>query len=217
MKAKGLLTRGYIVLPRAALPVQAVAREVLRGLTPDEQPGLTEWRLYARKTGWNEAVGKTLRGFRLVKAFSSALTQTLHARLPGENFELDVVRLSMVSGRPAYASHPHFDSEYLNACCTLEGPGTVLYWRDGSGVHSRRTATGATTVLTSQRQQAATGIPSTIHSAPMGVIRRRVLLILFYSRKGVSSSLSLRRNLKAEQKFFQDHFGAPDPEVRLRP
>lgn len=215
MKANSLLTRGYVILPRASLPSAALTREVLRGLPPAGEAGLKEWRLYARKSGWNAAAGKTLPGYRRVKEFARALTTTLRAQLPGESFELDVVRLSMVSGRSAYASHPHFDSEYLTACCALEGPGTVLYWRDGSAVHSRRTVTGATTVLTSQRRQAATGIASTIHSAPLGKLRRRVVLILFYSHKGVSASLSLRRKLKAEQLFFQRYFDAPDPEVRL--
>lgn len=37
----------------------------------------------------------------------------------------------------------------------------------------------------------------------------------FFTRTSASAGLSLRRKLKAEQKFFQDYFGAPDPEVRL--
>lgn len=211
--SRDLHGRGFVVLPGAALPSRSLTREVLRGLAPDGRPGLREWRLYARKTGWNAAAGKTPPGYRRIKEFTRALTSHLRRALADESFELDVVHLRMTCGLPAYTNHPHFDSGYLTASCALAGPGTVLYWRDGSGVHSRRTATGSTAVITSQRRQAATGIASTIHSAPLGKLRRRVVLIVFYTRGGVSAGLSLRRKLKAEQSFFQNHFGAPDPEV----
>jgi hypothetical protein len=217
MKAKGLLTRGHVVLPRAALPAQAMAREVLRGLPPDGEPGLREWRLFARKTGWNAAAGKTLPGYLRVKEFARALTTHLHGLLPDESFELDVVHLRQTTGLPAYTNHPHFDSSYLTASCALAGPGTALYWRDAAGVHKRGTATGSTAVISGQRREASTGLASTIHSAPFGKMKRRVVLVIFFTRTGSSAGLSLRRKLKAEQKFFQDHFDAPDPEVRLKP
>lgn len=214
MKATGLLTRGHVVLPRAALPVQAMTREVLRGL-PSGAPGLREWRLFARKTGWDASAGKTLPGYRRVKEFTRALEDHLHGLLPGESFELDVVHLRQTAGLPAYTNHPHFDSSYLTASCALAGPGTALYWRDAAGVHKKGTATGATAVISGQRREAATGLASTIHSAPFGKMKRRIVLVIFFTRTGSSAGLSLRRKLKAEQKFFQDHFDAPDPEVRL--
>lgn len=217
MSARDLHKRGFAVLPPAVLPSEAMTREVLRGLPADDKPGLREWRLHAPKTGWNAAVGKTLPGFRRVKAFTNALTRLLRAELPGEDFELDVVHLRLTRRRPAYTSHPHFDSDYLTASCALEGGGTTLYWRDASGVHARTAPDGATAVITSARREAATGVETTIHSAPLGTLDRRVVLIIFYSRKGLGPGLPLRAKLKAKQEFFQKRFDAPDPERTLRP
>lgn len=207
----GLSTRGFVVLPRAALPARELARAVLPGIPDDGRPGLKEWRLYARKTGWSSR--NVPPGYARIKGFTRALTGALRRLLPRETFELDVVHLRLTQGRPAYTNHPHFDSGYLTASCALEGPGTVLYWRDRSGVRRRPAPTGTTAVITSQRRQAATGLPSTIHSAPFGKLKRRVVLVIFYTRAGVSAGLPLRARLKAEQRFFQRHFGAPDPEL----
>lgn len=213
----GLSTRGFVVLPRSALPGPELARAVLPGLPDVGRPGLKEWRLYARKAGWAADGEKAPPGYRRIKGFARALTAELRRLLPRETFELDVVHLLLTQGRTGYANHPHFDAGYLTATCALEGPGTILYWRGRSGVRRKPAPTGTTAVITSQRRQAATGIPSTIHSAPFGKLKRRVVLIIFYTRAGVSAGLSLRGKLKAEQRFFQRHYGAPDPELTLRP
>ncbi len=217
MSVRDLHNRGFALLPPAVLPSAAMTREVLRGMSADDKPCLREWRLHAPKTGWNEAVGKTLPGFRRVKAFTNALTRLLRAELPGEAFELDIVHLRLTRRRPAYTSHPHFDSDYLTASCALEGGGTTLYWRDAKGVHARTAPDGSTAVITSARREAATGVETTIHSAPLGTLDRRVVLIIFYSRKGLGPGRPLRDKLKAKQAFFQRHFDAPDPERTLRP
>lgn len=211
MKKSALAARGFEVLSPSSLSSRALARAVLAGMPRDAAPGLDEWRLFARKTGWDAA---SAPGGAEIKRFTRALTAALRARLPGEEFELDVVHLRLTVGRPGYASHPHFDAGYLTVTCAVEGPGTVLYWREGSQARRRGTPTGSTAVITSQRRQAATGVPSTIHSAPFGRLRRRVVLIVFYTRAGVSAGLPLRAKLKDEQRFFQRRYGAPDPEVR---
>ena len=110
---------------------------------------------------------------------ANELTGFLERSLPEESLApLNVEARATHAGRSSGA-HGHADTGYLTATVSLRGPGTKLYRPLGDGRYSIVHVPERTiALLSNEDRELALGVPSALHSAPLGVVSDRLMLLV---------------------------------------